>query len=68
MSLLEGYETVAEAAQRLNLVPSRIRQLLLEGRIPGAVQLPGGAWVVPQGVVPISRGRGPKPKWEKKEG
>lgn len=53
---MEGYETTREVAERLGVNDSRIRQLLLEGRFPGAIKVGSkerGQWLIPKGAKPV---------------
>jgi excisionase family DNA binding protein len=59
--------TPAEAADELGVTESRMRQLLGEGRIRGAYQVPprpGGRWQIPRGfrVQEVPMGRPPNRK------
>jgi len=47
---LPGFETTQQAAERLGLTDSRIRQLAIAGRIPGALKV-GSMWFVPDDAV-----------------
>jgi hypothetical protein len=63
-SMIEGYENAKELGERLGIDASQVRRLAIQGRIPGAVKVPGGAWLFPKGVKPVGRGkRGPRPDW-----
>lgn len=46
MQPIPRFLTAAQAAQRLGVVPQRMRLLLLQGRIRGAVKV-GRDWVIP---------------------
>jgi hypothetical protein len=62
------YVGTTEAASRLHLSPQRVRKLLAEGRIEGAVK-EGRSWKIPlfQGMPKISsRKKGPKGRWRKR--
>lgn len=52
--------TADQAALGLGLTPARVRQLLAEGRIPGA-RLERGRWLIPTRfrVVKVRQGRPP---------
>ena len=56
MTTQPDFLTVAQAAQRLGVKPARVRQLLGEGRIPGAVKF-GRDWAVPQSGLAAVAGR-----------
>jgi excisionase family DNA binding protein len=47
---MTDYQTTAEAAARLGVTPGYLRQLLVAGRIPGAVKR-GRDWLIPAGFV-----------------
>ena len=46
---LSGLESFRIAAKRIGRDPSRLRQLLLEGRLPEAVRV-GRDWYLPKGM------------------
>ena len=52
-TVMEEYETTKQAAERLGVNDSRVRQLLLAGRFPEAVKT-GRDWWIPKGAVPSS--------------
>ncbi len=58
--------TTLEAAAKLGVKPSRMRQLLLAGRIPGAVKF-GRDWAIPEkGLAAVAeRKRTGRPKTSK---
>lgn len=52
----------------MGVTPRRVRQILAEGRIPGAYKLDKDIWAIPlvEGkVVAELRDHGPKPRWTK---
>jgi hypothetical protein len=62
------YVGTTEAAFLLHLSPQRVRKLLAEGRIEGAVK-DGRSWKIPlfKGMPKVSsRSRGPKGRWRKR--
>jgi excisionase family DNA binding protein len=54
---LPGYETTQQAAERLGLTDSRIRQLAIDGRLQGALKI-GTMWFIPIDAVAEDRRRG----------
>lgn len=52
--------------EKHGIVPSRVRRLLLDGRIPGAYKDEVG-WKIPEGAIPEPATKGPKSRWEKTE-
>lgn len=52
---------VAAAAEKLGVVPQRVRALLAKRRIPGARRL-GRQWFIPEDFKVTPGTRGPKPK------
>ena len=64
---MEGYETAAEAAQRLGIHRSGVLKLCRQERLPGAIKVGGdrrGTWLIPKDSWPLRRWYGPKGKWE----
>lgn len=64
--MLEGYESSAQAAERLGIVPSQVRRYCEQDRWPGAQKV-AGRWFVPDGSKPTLSGFGRPPKWAKEE-
>lgn len=64
--VVEGYETAADAAERLGIDPSQVRRYCEQDRWPGAVKM-AGRWVMPAGSVPTTAGFGRPPRWAKEE-
>ena len=62
--MLEGYETTAEVAKRLQVQDSRIRHLIRDGRLEGAIKI-GTMWFIPAGAEPSEGARGPEPNYAK---
>lgn len=62
---LPGYETAAQAAERLGISSVQLRKLCNQGRVPGA-QYVADRWFIPQGVMPIAKSFGRPPKWGKR--
>ena len=54
------YLSVAEYARRRGVTPARVRQLLMEGRLPEAQKI-GRDWFIPATARPVPGRRGPKP-------
>jgi excisionase family DNA binding protein len=44
---MEGWLTLKQAAERAGVTPSRMRQLVLKKRFPGAIK-PGHDWLIPE--------------------
>lgn len=68
MVFLAMYVGTSEAAEILDISTSRMRYLLLEGRVKGAYKA-GKVWIIPlfNKMPIISKGRrGPKAKWRKR--
>lgn len=59
---MTDYLTTTEYAHRLGINPSRVRQLLAEGRIPGA-RKHGRDWLIPADARPTEAEMGPRPAW-----
>lgn len=55
--MVEGYETVEQAAERLGIDPSQVRRYCRDGKMPGATKM-GRMWVVPSGATPQDAGFG----------
>ena len=49
---LAGLETFRSAAKRIGRDPSRLRQLLMEGRLPEAVKI-GRDWYLPKAALKV---------------
>lgn len=59
---IAGYETARIAAKRLGVRESRVRQLCIAGRLPGAMKV-GRQWLIPEGSWPEPTGFGRPPRW-----
>lgn len=59
---IAGYETATAAAERLGVRESRVRQLCIAERIPGAVKV-GRQWLIPKDSWPEPTGFGRPPQW-----
>ena len=66
VDMVQGYETAAEAAERLGITPSQVRRYCEQERWPGAVKM-AGRWVMPKASVPTTAGFGRPPRWAKEE-
>ncbi len=65
MPITDEYETTKEAAERLGVNESRVRQLLAEGRLIGERLGAGfgGVWMVKKDSWPETKGFGRPLKW-----
>lgn len=45
---MEGWLTLKQASERAGVNPSRLRQLLKDGRFPGAVKPGPRLWLIPE--------------------
>lgn len=60
---MSEYLTTTEYAARLGIDPSRVRRLLLAGRIPGARKHGRASWMIPVDARPTPAIFGPPGKW-----
>jgi hypothetical protein len=65
-SVLHETETVEEAAGRLGVTPSRVRQLLRGGDLEG-FKISPRVWLVRKDSWPREKGFGRLPKWAQKK-
>ena len=59
---IAGYETAKETAERLGVRESRVRQLCIADRLPGAAKV-GRQWLIPEDSWPEPTGFGRPPQW-----
>lgn len=62
---LDGYETAAQAAERLGIDTSQVRRYCEAGRWEGAFKAHPRLWLVPKGTTPERKSSGRPPGWAK---
>jgi hypothetical protein len=62
---LDGYETAAQAAERLGIDTSQVRRYCEAGGWEGTFKAHPSLWLVPKGTTPERKSSGRLPGWAK---